>query len=119
MKYICWIAVIVAIGIAGWRIVAPQITNIVFQDELRDSAAQLGWRTGVTPLNSDEDFRNIIIRKAATHDIRLEPSQVTVRRTVVGDQTVLFLAADYTVRVDLLVYSFDLHFNPTSKGGKF
>lgn len=119
MKYAFWIAVIVAIGVAGWRIVTPQITNIVFQDELRDSAAQLGWRTGLTPPNSDEDLRNIIIRKAAMHDIRLDPNQVTVRRTVVGDQTVLFLAADYTVRVDLLVHSFDLHFNPTSKDGKF
>lgn len=119
MKYVFGIVIVVAAAIAVWRVAEPEITNIIFQDELRDTAAQLGWRTGVTPLNSDEDMRNIISRKAATHDIRLAPAQVTVRRTVVGDQTVLFLAADYTVHVDLVVRSIDLHFKPTSKGGKF
>jgi hypothetical protein len=37
----------------------------------------------------------------------------------VGEQTVLFIAVEYTVPVNLLVYSFELHFNPTSTGGKF
>ena len=119
MKYFFWIAVVVALAMAGWQVLAPGVTNIVFQDELRDSAAQLGWRTGVAPLNSDEEISNIVIRKAEKHDIPLDPRQVTVRRSVVGEQTVLFIAVEYTVPVNLLVYSFELHFNPTSTGGKF
>jgi hypothetical protein len=118
MKYVFWITLVIAAGIAGWRIIQPEITNLVFQDELQDSAAQLGWRTGVSPPSSDEELRNIVIRKAAKHDIALEPKQVTVRHTGTGEYTSWYIAVDYTVPVNLLVYSFDIHFAPTSKGRK-
>ncbi|MGB8011639.1 MAG: hypothetical protein WCF68_08500 [Terriglobales bacterium] len=119
MKYVVWIAVVVAAAVAGWRILEPEITNIIFQDELRDSAAQLGWRTGVAPPNSDEDLRNIVIRKAATHGIPVGPKQVTVRRRGTGESMTWYIAVDYTVPVDLFVYSYSLHFAPTSTGGRF
>lgn len=119
MKYVFWIAVVVAAIMAAWAIVEPEATNVVFQDELKDSAAQLGWRTGVSPVNSDEELRNIVIRKAAKHDIELKPEQVTVQHSGTGEYMNWYIAVDYTVPVDLLVYSFKLHFNPTSKGGKF
>ncbi len=119
MKYISWIALVAAMGVAGWRIIEPEITATIFQDELRDAAAQLGWRTGVTPPDSDDELKNVAIRKAATHGIRLVPKQVAVRHRGTGESTTWFIAVDYTVPVNLLVYSYDLHFNPTSKGGKF
>jgi hypothetical protein len=119
MKYAFWIVLVIALGVAAWRISEPEVTNIIFQDELKDSAAQLGWHTGVTPPNSDEDLRNIVIRKAAKHDIALVPKQVTVKHSGTGAYTTWFIAVDYAVSVNLLAYSFDLHFNPTSKGGKF
>jgi len=119
VKYIFWIAIVVALAMAVWKIAEPEITNIAFQDELRDSAAQLGWHTGVAPVNSDEDLRNIVIRKAERHDIRLDPKQVTVQHSGSGEYTVWYIAVDYTVPVNFLVYSYSLHFNPTSKGGKF
>jgi hypothetical protein len=40
MKYFLWIVLITAISVAGWRIIAAQITNLVFQDELQDTVAQ-------------------------------------------------------------------------------
>ena len=119
MKYVFRIAVVVAVVMAAWAILEPEVTNFVFQDELRDSAAQLGWRTGVTSVLSDEDLRNSVIRKAAKHDIELKPEQVTVQHSGTGEYTYWYIAVDYAVPVDLLVYSFKLHFNPTSKGGKF
>jgi hypothetical protein len=119
MKYAFWIALVVAVVMAGWKILEPEIANIVFQDELRDSAAQLGWRSGVSPPNSDEELRNIVIRKAARHEIELSPKQVTVRRSGKPENPVIYIAVDYTVPVDLLVYSYSLHFTPTSTGGKF
>jgi hypothetical protein len=118
MKYVFWIALLVAIGIAGWNILEPEITNLVFQDELRDSAAQMGWRTGVTPLNSDEEIRNIVIRKAEKHDIELDPKQVTVQRNGTGEYTSWYIAVDYTRKIDLVVYSYRKQFHPTSKGRK-
>jgi hypothetical protein len=119
MKYVFWIALLVAIGIAGWNVVEPEITNLIFQDELHDSAAQLGWRTGVAPLNSDEEIRNIVIRKAEKHNIELDPKQVTVRRNGTGEYTSWSIAVDYSVKVNLLVYSYRKQFRPTSKGGKW
>ena len=119
MKYVFWIAVTLVAIMAAWAIVVPEFTNIIFQDDLKDTAAQLGWRTGLSQFNSDEELRNIVVRKAAKHDIELRPEQVTVQRTGSGQYTYWYIAVDYTVRVDLLVYSFKLHFNPTSKGGAF
>ena len=119
MKYVIRIALAVAVIVACWQILVPEVTNMIFQDEVHDSAAQMGYRTGVAPLNSDEEIRNLVIRKAAKHDIELDPKQVTVQRNGVGEYTTWYVAVDYTAKVDLLVYSFKLHFNPTSKGGMF
>jgi hypothetical protein len=119
MKYIFGIAIVVALIMAAWQILEPEITNIVFQDELRDTAAQLGWRTGVAPVNSDDELRNIVIRNAAKHEIELNPKQVTVRHSGTGEYTYWYIAVDYVVPVNLFVYSFGEHFSPTSKGGKF
>ena len=118
-KLILWVTVALVVVLASWAIVQREVSNIIFQDDLKDTAAQLGWRTGLTPVNSDADLRNLVIRKAATHDIDLTPKQVTVQRTGSGEYTYWYIAVDYTVRVGLLVCSFRLHFNPTSNGGKF
>jgi|HubBroStandDraft_1064217.scaffolds.fasta_scaffold107320_2 hypothetical protein len=119
MKYVLWIVLVAAIGVAGWRIIAPQFANLVFQDELQDTAAQLGAYTGVSPPASNEELRNIVIRKAQKDDIALDPEHVSVRRSGKPGYPVIFIAADYTVNVNLLVYSYDVHFYPTSRGGKF
>jgi hypothetical protein len=119
MKYIFGIAIVVAAIMAGWRMYEPEFTDILFQDDLRDTAAQLGWRTGLSPPNSDDDLRNIVIRKAAGHDIKLVPEQVTVRHSGSGERTTWYIAVDYTVPVNLLVYSYRVHFNTTSVDNKF
>ena len=119
MKYVFGIAVVVALVMAGWQILGPEIVNIIFQDELKDSAAQLGGRTGVAPPRTDDEVRDLVIRKAERHDILLDPKQVTVERSSAGEPIPIFIAVDYTVPVDLLVYKFKLHFHPTSQAFKF
>ena len=119
MKYVFWIAIVVAVVMAGWEILEPEITNIVFQDELHDTAAQAGARIGLLVPTSDEELSNLVIRKAEKHDIPLEPRQVTVRRSGTPEHPVIYLAVDDTVPVNLRVYSFTLHFTPTSTGGRF
>jgi hypothetical protein len=118
MKYIFGIAVLVVAIIADWRMSEPRFTNILLQDDLRDTAAQLGWRTGLTPPNSDQDLRKIVIRKAASLDIKLAPGQVKVWHNGEGERTKWYIAVDYTVPVDLIVYSYNLHFNTTSADNK-
>jgi hypothetical protein len=117
-KYLFGIAVVVAAVMVGWKILEPEITNIVFQDELHDLAAQAGIRIGLPGPTSDEEIRNVVIRNALRHDILLDPRQVTVRRDT-QNAPALYLAVDYTVPVNLPGYSFTLHFTPTSTGGRF
>jgi hypothetical protein len=102
MKYVFRIAVIGAVVFAAWTILEPEVTNIVFQDELHDLAAQPSWRPGMSAPNSDEKRRNFVVRKAETHDIALDPKQVTVRRTETPENPV-YIAVDYTVPVNLFV----------------
>ena len=118
MKYVFRIAVIVAVVFAGWTMLEPEVTNIVFRDELHDIAAQPSWRPGMSAPNSDEELRSIVIRKAEGHDIALDPKQVTVRRTETPENPV-YIAVDYTVPVNLFVYSYSRHFRPSSTGGRF
>lgn len=118
MKYVFRIAVIAAVVFAAWTILEPEVTNIMFQDELHDLAAQPSWRPGMSAPNSDEELRNFVVRKAETHDIVLEPKQVTVRRSETPENPV-YIAVDYTVPVNLFVYSYSRHFGASSTGGRF
>jgi hypothetical protein len=119
MKYVFGIAIVVAVVMVGWDFLEPEITNIIFQDELHDLAAQAGARVGLLVPSSDEELRNAVIRRAAGHEIPLEPKQVTVRRTGIPESPVLYLAVNYTVPVNLPGYSFKLHFSPSSTSGRF
>ena len=118
MKYVFRIAVIAAVVFAAWTILEPEVTNIVFQDELHDLAAQPSWRPGMSAPNSDEELRNFVVRKAETHDIALDPKQGTVRRPGTPENPV-YIAVDYTVPVNLFVYSYSRHFGASSTGGRF
>jgi hypothetical protein len=119
MKFWFGIAVAVAVIFAGWQILAPEVTNIIFQDDLHDLAAQLDSRVGMAKPRTDEELRNLVIAKAAQREIELAPQQVTIRRSGPPEGPVFFIAVDYTVPINLVVYSFPRHFNPTSEGGRF
>jgi hypothetical protein len=107
--------VVLALAVAvGWQIASCVIANLELQTDMRDIAAQVASRIGLEAPNSDEDLRNAVIHKAEEHDIQLEPRQVIVQQTGSGKTLAIYLAADYKARVNLLVYSFSLHFTPSS-----
>jgi hypothetical protein len=114
VKIILGIAVLVLAGMAGWQIGACEIANMNLQEEMRDMASQAGSRIGFITPSSDEDMSRAVIGKAKEHGIELKPAQVTVRRTISGETSTLYLAADYTVPVNLAFFSFSLHFTPSS-----
>ncbi len=99
---------------AGWQIGAWELANINLQEDMRDLASQAGAHIGVVAPMSDEDLSRAIVRKAWDHGIELKPTEVTVRRTDTGETSRLYLAADYTVPVNLPLVSFTLHFMPSS-----
>jgi len=113
-KLILGFAVLVLAGVAGWRIGSCELANLELREDMRDLAAQVGSRIGLTPQSTDEDFRRAVMRKAQEHEIQLEPEQVTVERTGSDEAPVIYLAADYKVRVKLPGFSFTFHFTPSS-----
>jgi divalent metal cation (Fe/Co/Zn/Cd) transporter len=119
MKYVFGILVAAAVIWAGWQILQPEITNLFFQDELHDSAAQPAFRTGMAAPLSDDELRLAVIRRAERHDIVLDPKQITIRRSGSGENVTTYIEVNYSVPVNLIVYSFQLHFSPSSTGARF
>ena len=58
--------------------------------------------------------RNDVLRKAREHDLPISEKQVTVQRILTPGLMAVYVAADYSVTINLPGYSFDMHFNPTS-----
>ena len=113
-KVILGLVVLALVVVAAWQIGSCELANAELQGDLRDVAAQVGARIGLNDESTEEELRNIVIRKAQGYGIQLDPGQVTVIRTRRGESSVLYLAADYHVRVNVLGYSFTLHFTPSS-----
>jgi hypothetical protein len=100
--------------VVGWQAGARTLANIELKSDLHDLASQVGTRIGLSQPISDEDLRNAVIRKAKQYDLELNPNQVTIKRSGSGDKETLFLAVDYEAPIHLPLFSFHLHFTPTS-----
>ena len=109
------LVVLAVASVIGWQVAACYVANSELQGDMTDLAAQNAYRIGLAPLPSEEELRDSVVAKAKDHGIELDPRQVTVQRTIDDDNVLsVSLAADYEARVNLLVYSFALHFTPTS-----
>ncbi len=117
MKQIKTIVILGALAfaiVAGWRIGASEVANFELQEDLHDLASQKSsFRFGNAAPRSEDELREAVIRKASEHDIDLTPEQVTVQTSPT------YLAADYSVPVNLPRVSFTLHFNPSSEKNLF
>jgi type III secretion system FlhB-like substrate exporter len=114
LKIILGLAVLVLVITAGWQIGSAEVANMNLQEEIRDMASQAGTHLGIVVPKSDDDVRDEVVRKAKEHGIDLQSDQVTVRRINPGEKSILHVSADYTVPVNLLLFSFNLHFAPSS-----
>lgn len=110
LKALIGILAIVAIFYACWQIVPPELSNYSFQDDLRDIAMY----AGSNPHQTDQAMVDAVIQKAQTHQITLTAEQVTVQRIGTPGAPAVYVAADYSVPVQLPGYSFTLHFTPSS-----
>jgi len=115
MKVMLGITVLALAIIAGYPVGSTDLRSRLLEDDINDLAAQLDTRTGLGTSKSDDDYRNAVVRKAMEHGIDLQPNQVTVERSVSEHESILYLAADYSVPVSMLGFSFNLHFNPSSR----
>jgi hypothetical protein len=102
------------VAIAGWQIAASYVANSELQTDINDLAAQPAAQIGLAPMNSEDEFNKIVIDKAKDYGIRLKPKQVTVRVTSTPEACAVFLAADYEAPVNVVLFSFSLHFAPST-----
>lgn len=110
VKALVGLVVIIGVIYCAFQIIPPELTNYSFQDDLRNIA----MTGGANPHTSDQELIDSIMRKAQEHQITLAPEQVTVQRIGSPGAPAVYVAADYSVLVNLPGYSFTLHFNPSS-----
>jgi len=110
------IALTLVAGPAGWQIGASELANSELQDDMQDLASQNGSRIGLAAPKSDDELRAIVVHKALGYGIELDPAQISVQHTGSGITAQIHLAAYYTVAVNLLVASVNLHFTPSVHG---
>ena len=110
VKAIAGFLAIIAVVYAGFQIIPPELTNYSFQDDLR-SIALVG---GSNPHETDQELIDAVMKKAQEHNLPLTPDHVTVQRIGSPGSLAVYVAADYSVPVDLPGYSFTMHFTPSS-----
>ena len=115
LKIVVGLAVAVLAVVVVWQVAAAEIGNLELREDLRDAASEMGARVGLSAPSTEEDLRGFVIQKARAHDIALEPKEVTVQVTGAGEETKIYLAAEYAVRVNLGVFSFPMRFKTTSE----
>jgi hypothetical protein len=115
IKTLLVLAILVFSVVAGWKAGSCEVEYMALQADMLDLSKSVNSYSNYSTPRSDDDFRQAVIRKAQDHDILLEPSEVTVRRNGSGATSTMYLAADYSVPVDVLGYSFVMHFTPTSE----
>jgi len=99
-----------AVVIGLFQIVPPILANYSFSDDLRTVAMMDSSNLQRT----DDEVRNDVLKKAKEHDLPIEPKQISVQRINTPGLSAVWVAADYTVTVNLPGYSFDMHFTPDS-----
>jgi hypothetical protein len=110
VKALVGFLVIVGVVYAGFQIVPVEMTNYSFQDDLH----QIAMVGGSNPRETDQELMDAVMKKAREHEISLTPEQITVQRIGTPGLLAVYVAADYSVPVNLPGYSFTLHFTPSS-----
>jgi hypothetical protein len=101
---------ILLVVVCCFEVVPPMMANYSFSDDLRNVALMDSGNFQKT----EEDVRTDVMRKVKDQNLPIEPKQVTVQRINTPGMSALYIAADYSVTVNLPFYSFDMHFNPNS-----
>jgi hypothetical protein len=101
---------IAAVVVGLFQVAPPMLANYSFADDLKTVALM----DSANLQKTDDDVRNDVVRKAKEHDLPIDPKQITVQRLNTPGLSAVYVAADYSVTVNLPGYSFDMHFDPNS-----
>ena len=110
IKAIIGFLAIAAVVVGIFQVAPPMLANYSFSDDLKT----VSMMDSANLQKTDEDVRNDVLRRAKEHDLPIDAKQITVQRINTPGISAVYVAADYTVTINLPGYSFDMHFNPTS-----
>jgi len=112
--------------LAGWQIGVAYVQNYEFSSDLRDLAVDNNARTGLEAVKTEDELKSAVRASAQQHGIRLAPDRLTVHRTLTPATIAengmietpsnldISIAADYEAPVNVLTFSFHIHFAPAS-----
>jgi hypothetical protein len=110
LKAIVGLLAILLVFFACFQVGPPMMANYSFQDDLRTVALVDSGNMQKT----EDDIRTDVLKKAREHDLPISAKQITVQRINSPGVSAVWVAADYSVPINLPGYSFDMHFNPDS-----
>jgi hypothetical protein len=106
LKAILFTVIFVTGIYVAFKLVPPYVSEYQLQDKIQELA-----RFGIVNRYSDEQVRDNVFK--ATQDLNLPIKREDIRVTVT--QATCRISLDYTVPVDLMFYSTELHFSPSSE----
>jgi hypothetical protein len=106
LKAIAFAAIVILALYAAFKLVPPYVSEYQLQDKMQEQA-----RFGIVNRYTDEQVRENIYKVVQDLDIPVKREDIKVTVT----QAIVKISLDYTVPVDLLVYSTVLHFSPSSE----
>jgi hypothetical protein len=106
LKAIAYIAIIIVAIYAAYKLVPPYVSEYQLQDKMQEQA-----RFGIVNRYTDEQVRENVFKVVQDLDIPAKREDIKVTVT----QAIVKISLDYTVPVDLLFYSTELHFSPSSE----
>jgi len=110
LKLIFGVAIFGFLILAAVKIVPPYFANYELEDAIKTEATQATYST-----RTEDDIRESIIKQARGYDIALTTKQVHVSRIGGYGTGTLAIDAEYSIPVDLPLYSTTLQFHPSSK----
>ena len=109
MKLFFGIAVILVMGLLGFKVIPLYFANYEFEDAIKNDAVQATYSS-----RTEQDIRAAVVKHAHEYDIPLTPQQVRVSRVGGFGTGTLTIDAEYSVPLDLPGYSMTLQFHPSS-----
>jgi hypothetical protein len=106
LKAIVYAAIVILALYAAFKVVPPYVSEYQLQDKMQEQA-----RFGIVNRYTDEQVRENIFKVVQDLDIPAKREDIKVTVT----QAIVKISLEYTVPVDLLFYSTELHFSPSSE----
>jgi len=110
------VAAIVAVLIIVWQVAWANIAHNLLQSDLREATAQIGGRIGLDAPSTEDDFKNLVIKRAADHGIVLAPDQITVERIRSTDDNTwgVKVSTAYDMPIGLFGLTYPMHFTASA-----